>query len=166
MNINEIEQSIINVLRDTGKQLVAACAYSNPERTKTIFRNLTNYAYVKNLRVWSEPNERDKSINEWLYDFTIYEGQTPIDIDKILVALESEWNGDFKEIKYDFYKLVQSRSILRVMIFQADDVNRTFDDLVKIVDTSAMSLSGDRYLFAGWRWREKDPFIFRPYVKG
>ena len=166
MDINEIEQGMIKVLGDTGKQLVEARAFNNTERTKAVLTNLTKFIYVYDprLQVWSKRNDVDSTLNGWLYDLTVCDGRSQDDIDKVLVALESEWNADFKEIKYDFYKLVQSRSMLRVMIFQADDVNRTIDDLVKIVGTSAMTLSGDHYLFAGWRWREKEPFIFRPYV--
>ena len=93
----------------------------------------------------------------------ICEGQTPIDIDKIWVALESEWSLKFDEIKYDFYKLIQSRSMLRVMVFQSLDVAKTNNDLVMILESSQMSVRGDRYLFAGWN--DEDGFRFKLHAK-
>jgi hypothetical protein len=167
MNIIEIEQGLVSIMEDTAKRLRDTRAYTNKERTRVMFTDLTKFFYnnYKTLEVWTCPNDTDHTINGWLFDFTVCDGRTPDDIDKILVALESEWNADFKEIKYDFYKLVQSRALLRVMVFQADDVNQSISDLIKIVAASQMSVSGDRYLFAGWSWGDKNGFTFKPYVK-
>ncbi len=128
-----------------------------------IFTDLTKYAYSLPLRVWRKKNELDPTLTGCLYDFMMCEGNILIDIDKVWVALESEWSLKFDEVKYDFYKLVQSRSMLRVMIFQSRDVEKTFGDLLKIVETSQMSVCGDRYLLAGWN--DDDGFTFRPHTK-
>ena len=166
MNANDIDQAIIRVIADTAQRLTENRNHSDADWTTAIFTALTKYAYDDlKLRVWSKKNEVDPTLTGCLYDFMICEGKTPIDIDRVWVAIESEWSLSFNEIKYDFYKLVQSRSMLRVMIFQSRDVERTISDLVKILETSQMSICGDRYLFAGWD-DEKNAFTFKSHIKG
>ena len=150
MNTNDIEQAIIPLIRDAPERLIEQGNHSNADWTTAIFTALTKYAYDLNLRVWTKKNEKDPTLKGCLYDFMICEGKTPIDIDRLWVAMESEWNPKFDEIKYDFCKLIQSRSMLRVMVFQSRDVERTISGLVNILETSQISISGDRYLFAGW----------------
>lgn len=67
--------------------------------------------------------------NEWLYDLIWYkDDSTKNDVYKpglmeIPLVLESEWDLDFKEIKYDFEKLLLSNSKLKVMICQCHKSN-------------------------------------------
>jgi hypothetical protein len=91
------------------------------------------------------------------------EGKAGEDIGKVWVALESEWSPYFEKVKEDFYKLVLGRSMLRVMIFKSRDVEKDISKLVRILETSPMSVSGDRYLFAGWS--EDEGFIFKSHSK-
>ena len=163
MNTNDIEKAIIRLISDASQRLIENGNHSNAAWTTAIFTDLTKYAYDLNLLVWTKPNELDDTLNGFLYDFVICEGHTPIDIDKVWVAMECEWNLAFDEIKYDFYKLVQSRSMLRVMIFQSRDVKRTTSDLVSILETSQMSMCGDHYLLAGWS--DEDGFTFTSHTK-
>jgi hypothetical protein len=117
MNVNDIEQAIIRVISNASRRLIENRIHSDADWTTAIFTDLTEYAYGLNLRVWSKRNEVDPTLTGCLYDFMICEGETPIDINKVWVALESEWSLKYDNIKYDFYKLVQSRSMLRVMMF-------------------------------------------------
>ena len=164
MTTDQIEQGLIQVITEAAGKLVDARIHNDSAWTGAIFSGLTAYAYSLNLNVWSRPNEEDATLNECLYDLIICEGRTPTDIDKVWVVLESEWNFDFNEIKYDFTKLTLCRSMLRVMVFQSRTVNRISEDLVKLVDESKMSLTGDRYLFAGWD--DDNGFTFRSHTKG
>jgi len=166
-NTDDIEQGIIKVLCDTSKQLADAELNSDRARTEAIFKAITELASSVNLKV--RVTEENKANNAWLYDLTVFDG-TPDDIYKVWVALESEWNPYLDHIKYDFYKLVQSRSMLRVMLFKSDDCHTITNTLVKIVETSEMSESGDRYLFAGWDWEKRHNtdngmFHIRQYTK-
>ncbi len=164
MNTNDIEHTIILLIRDTTERLIEQRNHSDADWTTAIFTALTKYAYDLKLRVWTKTNEIDHTLTGCLYDFMICEGKTHIDIDKVWVAMECEWSLKFDEIKYDFYKLIQSRSMLRVMIFQSRDVERTINDLVNILETSQMSVCGDRYLFAGWS--DENGFSFKTHTKG
>jgi hypothetical protein len=163
MNTNDIEQGIIRVISDASQQLIENKNHSDAGWTDGIFTALTKWAYGLNLWVWSKNNEVDRTLTGFLYDFMVCEGKTGTDIDKVWVAMESEWKLPFDEIKYDFYKLIQSRSMLRVMIFQSKDVERTIGDLINILEKSQMSVSGDRYLFAGWH--DDNGFTFKSHTK-
>jgi len=158
----EVEE-ISNRISAVSNTLLNEKISSNKEWTKAIFESLTEYAYENNKRIWSHPNNIDHTINEWLYDLVIFDGETPTDISEILVTLESEWNSSFDEIKYDFYKLIQSRSNLRVMIFQANNVSDTTEKLVKLLEFSNIAQTGDQYLFACWN--DSSGFYMLPYVK-
>jgi hypothetical protein len=164
MDTNQLEEAIKNVISIASERMVKNRNTSNADWTTAIFTDLTEYAYGLPLRVWTKKNECDDTLTGCLYDFMMCEGQTPIDIDKVWVALESEWSLNFDEIKYDFYKLVQSRSMLRVMIFQSRDVEKTISELGNILEKSQMSVCGDRYLLAGWN-DDDGRFTFRPHTK-
>src|SRR5690606_6416928 len=102
-----------SVVTDVGQTNVAGKVTSDYLWTRNIKTGLTKMAYETfKLDVWSEPNDHDNTVNEWLYDFVMYEKAegTKWDIKKIHLILESEWNSSHDEIKYDFYKLLQGRS--------------------------------------------------------
>jgi hypothetical protein len=162
-NTDNIEECIIRVIRDASVYLGEKNIRNDSAWTDEIFTRLTRYAYGLDLHVWSKKNSADPTINGWVYDFVICECRPPVDISKVLVAMESEWNRDFNEVKYDFYKLLHGRSILRVMIFQSRDVMRDIEELVKIVNNSEASQIGDRFLLAVWN--DNDGFFFWPYTK-
>jgi hypothetical protein len=160
MNTSEMEEGIRRAVTDASKRLPS-------DWTDGIFTALTAWVYkdLPSAVVWCKKNEADPTLSGCLYDFMITEpGETRNDIKRVLVALESEWSPYFEEIKYDFYKLVQSRSGLRVMIFQSRDVGKTTRDLMDILEKSPMSVTGDRYLFAGRN--DENAFTFRSHIKG
>ena len=156
------ELGIMGAIEATGKRL-SGRHHTNGEWTTAILSDLHRYADGLGLRVWTTPNAVDSTTNKWLYDFVISEGPTPQDIARVLVAVECAWDCPFCKIKCDFLKLVQSRSTLRVMIFQSNDVEKTTNGLIEIVEVSKMSVPGDQYLFV--RWNGQDGFTFTSHTK-
>jgi len=170
MNTNDIEQNISQLIVEASLRLTDNRIHSNAAWTDAIFLALTNFAYKLNppLWVWTKKNAADTTLNGFLYDFTIREGANTEDrnkIDKVWVAMEIEWKSGWDEIRYDFYKLILGRSMLRVMIFQSRHVEQTISDLVEVLETNSMSICGDRYLFAGWS-DKKNGFTFKSHTKG
>jgi hypothetical protein len=59
---------------------------------------------------------------EWLYDMVWYreegEGEDKR-LTEVALVVESEWKSDFRNIKYDFEKLLVANASLRLMICQA-----------------------------------------------
>jgi hypothetical protein len=158
MKTSELEANITRILASASKQ----------DWTDGIFTALTVWAYkdLPSAVVWCKKNEHDPTLSGWLYDFMIAEpGETSNDIKSVLVALESELSDlSFGGIKHDFYKLVQGRSGLRVMVFRSMNVERTIGDLIAILENSPMSVTGDRYLFAGRN--DEHVFTFKSHTKG
>jgi len=168
MNTGDIEAGCKRVIRDAAERLTKDRIVNDTAWTDAIFEDLTRYAYhelVPGLCVWSKGNAVDRTLTGFLYDFMACEGEGKAgeDIGKVWVSLESEWSPYFEKVKEDFYKLVLGRSMLRVMIFKSRDVEKDISKLVRILETSPMSVSGDRYLFAGWS--EDEGFIFKSHSK-
>ena len=66
------------------------------------------------------PTPKDR---EWLYDLIWFQNSPEKHLEKLVMALESEWSRDPDEILYDFEKLLVARAPLKVMIFQDNGGN-------------------------------------------
>ena len=108
---------------------------------------------------------------EWLYDvcWLAYDPKVGADAvsypgayTELILALESEWLQNFDDIWDDFCKLVPSRAMLRVMIFEKqtlEAVEKTMEDLEPSIIGFRASQDGDRYLFCGL-WSEAQQYRF------
>lgn len=161
----QITHQVEDVIKTTAETLLAQKITQDKVWTEKIMSNLTRAAYDRNLWVCARPNEVDDTIKEWLYDMTWYTAfdEKGYEMQSIPLILESEWNISIDEIKADFYKLVQGRADLRVMLFQAFDVHETIDTLEEMVTNCPIALPGDNYLFAGWN--NINGFTFKSFTK-
>lgn len=66
------------------------------------------------------PTPKDR---EWLYDLIWFQNSPEKHLERLVMALESEWSRDPDEILYDFEKLLVARAPLKVMIFQDNGEN-------------------------------------------
>ena len=68
------------------------------------------------------------------------------------LALESEWELKFDKILEDFEKLVVSRALLRVMIFETslNTGEQHFNRLIEAIRCYSGTQRGDQYLLACW----------------
>ena len=67
--------------------------------------------------------------------------------------MEIEWTPtevNFGEVVKDFFKLVQARADLRVMVFQGNDVISKTEQLIAMAENFEGTQQGDRWLFVGW----------------
>lgn len=164
-NAKKIEETLSNV----SDSLIDQNVHNNDRKwTREIKTELFKLGDSIGYSVYtSKANDYDDSSNEYLYDMIWYtsedESSRVHDLREINMALESEWKMSFDEIKYDFYKLVQSRAELRVMIFQSKDVTTIMNQLKSIINESMISLKGDFYLLAGWD--DNDGFSFELITK-
>lgn len=142
--------------------------------TQAIMDSLTALAYDENYNYYvygKKCNSVDDTITGCLYDMLWYTPKVLPDLpvrntifDKIHLVLECEWKKDMSEIMYDFQKLVQARSDHRVMIFESFETDKTIDILIHYIESSSLSVKGDRYLIAALR-AEDGVFNFKSYVK-
>jgi hypothetical protein len=109
--------------------------------------------------------------SEWLYDLTCREENDYIK--NILLVLESEWknskNKFYKEnIRYDFEKLLVSRSKYRAIVLEANN-HKEKEDIVgqlrKCIEQFEDSKEEDRYLFVCWmQSKDERKFDFSVYI--
>jgi hypothetical protein len=100
---------------------------------------------------------RDDYSSEWLFDLIWYRNDKDGFLIEVPLVMESEWDFKFTGIKYDFEKLLCSRSKYRVMIFQGSSINITIirNKLQQSINVFRESRSEDRYLLAGWNCDSK-----------
>ena len=81
--------------------------------------------------------------------------------------MEIEWGfgakGMREKVITDFTKLIQARALLRVMVFQGNSIESTFNELETMVRQLIGTQIGDRYLLVGWGW-DTDKSHIRPIV--
>jgi len=89
--------------------------------------------------------------------------------DEVHLVCESEWSNDFfNQVLWDFYKLLFTRSKIRLLVFQVSKKNykEYKNKLIEIIEKSKSCLKGDLFLFAIWHLdREPDGFIVEKYIK-
>jgi hypothetical protein len=102
---------------------------------------------------------------EWLYDIAWFQLDYVKNITDVPLVVEVEW-GTRKYIKYDFEKLLVSRSKYRVMVFKAASdsaVRDLFREMRQWITKFHRTTIGDRYLLVGWS-RKSDHWIVKPFV--
>ena len=95
---------------------------------------------------------------EWLYDHHWREVSQNDELVSIPLAMEIEWGFDPRKLKEDiladFYKLVQAKTELRVLVFQGPPpIASLLDQLERRFRGFHLTTSGDRYLFVGYEGR-------------
>jgi len=164
--MDTIELEIEKTLNNVANELPAGMKLT--VWTRAIKTALTELAYRIGYNVYtSKANDHDDTTNECLYDMLWYQSLDghSNDLNRIHLALESEWNMSFDEIRYDFYKLIQARAEHRVMIFQSFDINSTMRELTDLINKSRVSEIGDKYLLVAWNAHDDDKFTFNLVVK-
>ncbi|MFL9836137.1 hypothetical protein ABS768_01425 [Flavobacterium sp. ST-75] len=87
---------------------------------------------------------------EWLYDLVWFKSNAENSLQTVPLVMECEWNRNFKEIKYDFEKLLLSNSDYRLMICQTN-TNNLFElksYFKNAVQGYELLKQGDRFLVA------------------
>lgn len=134
--------------------------------TKAIKQLLCDYAKKEGYRVAASGcSGADES--EFLYDMTWWQQEGEF-MTRIPLILESELHAPAELIDNDFYKLMLGRADHRIWIFERktiEQVNETFEAIIKNIRHFTHSLSGDRYLLMGVDWSPRE-FHSRLYVHG
>jgi len=151
-----------DILERIGEKLLKDGITNRKEWTSEIKKQFTKLARSERPEVTiatAESAIKNKDAGEWLYDLVW------IKFDKnnhfmlsIELALESEW-GNIDEIYEDFQKLLQSKSKIKIMIFQtasSDKCKSLFSDLHKWYNKYNPKLIGHEiYLAACWCNKEE-----------
>ena len=89
---------------------------------------------------------------EWLFDLTWYRNDADGYLSETYLVLESEWNGAYADIKYDFEKLLVAKATLKVMVFQGFDFNLSelFTSLERGIRAFQKKSSDEIYILAAF----------------
>lgn len=104
--------------------------------------------------------------SEWLFDLVWYEEDEKNRLVRIPLIVESEWNKDYRAIKYDFEKLLVGNAERRLMICQAytENVEGLFVKLEEAI-VAFKENYGDRFLIVIYDCRTWDTFHYRTFTK-
>jgi hypothetical protein len=117
--------------------------------------------------------KRTGDCSEWLYDFVCYT-ENDFGLEDVLFVAESQWmnhwhkDQNYKDILFDFEKLILARCQIRIMIFEANnetEIREYIGWLTKVVSLSKLTQTSDRYMFVGWNI-EKEDFSTDLYIHG
>ena len=142
----ELIGQVCTTLNNAVKQLIADNIASNRAWTHTLLLNLVELGVSNEYGVCPWPESMKGS---WLYDLIWYveeaEGECPLRIRDVILALESEWSLYLCDIRYDFQKLVQAKSRIKVMLCRmlADG---EMEELKKDIETFARKDESETYL--------------------
>jgi len=145
-------KEIKDTLDNTARMLYKDSKTDYKSWTRAIKTNLLNLAHQTFDYYYyaGTDNDYDITTNEWLYDMVWYEAYDNKKIKRIRLVLECEWSTNFKEIEYDFQKILLAKSDLRVMIFQSLDAESITKSLINMIEQFKQATKGDEYLFAAW----------------
>ena len=149
MNVQQIEDAIVSALKTIPIQ--SPNGASKTERTKAIKIAISELGYKHNYFVCGDP--RPGCDGAFLCDLSWYTS-TPAPEGNLLempLALESEWHASYKQIKYDFEKLLVAKSKFKVMVFQASGRNAAnyFKQLEQGIRNYQGGSFGEIYLLEG-----------------
>ena len=107
---------------------------------------------------------------EWLYDLIWYKEEKRSGLNlmtDVVLALESEWSTYFEDIRYDFQKLVQAKSRLKMLISQ-ELTKEEFAMLKQDIECFHGKDESEIYIFAMWvGHKDKDhPFRYKKHRSG
>ena len=104
---------------------------------------------------------------EWLYDLIWYteeKSDWPNRMTDVVLVLESEWSQKLSDIRYDFQKLVQAKSRLKMLISNSLSVEE-FDMLKSDIECFQQKDGFEIYIFAMWVGGD-EPFRYIIYRNG
>lgn len=107
---------IISTLRKIPKEILSG--EKDSAWTKAVKQALGKLGVQKGYKICASGIEYE---NEWLYDLVWYKEDNDNFLSSVPLVMESEWDKSFKAIKYDFEKLLLSKSKYKIMIFQATE---------------------------------------------
>ena len=98
--------------------------------------------------------------NEWLFDlvWAIETGQDNWELERLLLVMESEWNRNPDNQRYDFQKLLVARAAIKVFVFQEPDRenhDEKIHEFTRMLKAYKNNDEDEIYFFAGLLYANK-----------
>ena len=151
----KLTSEIENCLCDVAKELTDEGRMSNKDWTQECLGKLAELGEKNGYHAATCSRCGD---HEWLYDLIWWKGEDGGMTDLIL-ALESEWSPSFRDVRYDFQKLVQARARIKVLISDAMSIEDR-QILISDIDNFALDDNDGVYLFVMYNGNPAKPRRF------
>ena len=117
--------------------------------TKAVFKAIADLGVRTNHRICSSSSDGEHD-SGWLYDLIWYKVDDQGQLLSVPLILECEWHTNYERIKYDFEKLLISRSKYKVMIFQAkgEKMEKYFQNLEAGIQAFESAAADEAYILA------------------
>lgn len=153
-------------LTEVGQALLRNSRFSNKDWTVGIISKLGGLALGAGYTVYPELTEggETRKSSEWLYDLIWCEEDKEDEwaFRGIGLVLESEWLSDLWNLNYDFQKLVQAKTEVKVFVCNnLSDAN--LKHLADNIKSFKPQNESERYLFALYQYNTDQPFIYRMF---
>jgi len=157
----EICQALERIARDDRKREIKRRAW-----TRRVKQELFDLGRKHGFGLYTDI--RGAEWMQWMFDLAWAKGRDRGETTFLRLALvmECEWNWDLESLEIDFSKLVVARAERRLFVFEqrnAKKVDEVIERCQRVVRRFKGTLPGDRYLFAGYAFKEEG-FIYRLWV--
>lgn len=150
MEINEMVNLIKKCLINVCENMVSNPFNKETSWTEEIKNSLAQLGEYKGYDICTATKGKEYQ-SEWLYDLVWYKEDTQGFLIDVPLVVESEWGKHLvKDIKFDFEKLLLSRSYLKLMICNCQEKNRDnyLQYFQKAINVCPLVTKGDLYLIA------------------
>lgn len=145
-----IEELYIDFCNNFKKVSTLTQNSSSPEWTKNIYDYFYNLGKENSFRVYAKPNVIKDGEREYLVDlcWSQEEGTEYQDYKGLDLILESEWETKKDEIMWDFCKLVDIKSFLKIMILCVlrEEFDVILQEMLEAINASRIKFKEENYL--------------------
>ena len=152
--LNDVEKQILETVRMLPIRVENS---TNTEWTAAAKNLIGNLGISLGWKICASCNNEEFE-NEWLYDLVWYKDDREHELLDVGLVLECEWDQNYRGIRYDFEKLLLSKSEYKVMIFQGDarSISMAFTKMKLSIEKFRQKSSGERYLLIALNYNEDE----------
>ena len=142
----ELLHEIVAVIQQIPAKMLPGS--SEGEWTREIIKDFKQLGYQSGYWVCPDANQ---STGAWLYDLCWYRNKND-ELVEVPMVLESEWSRHWKDIRFDFEKLLQAKASIKVMIFEEGETSleKIWEHLLSSIRAFGNPEEGECYLLAGF----------------
>jgi hypothetical protein len=148
--VKTIIEQLKKCLDESSTMMVSGNVYGDANWTEQLKKALGRVGRQNGFKVCGSTKEQEFE-REWLYDLVWYKEDEQGFLIEAPLTVESEWKKDLiKDIKFDFEKLLLSRSNLKLMICncQNQQIGTFVDYFQKAINVCPFVPLGDSFLIA------------------
>ena len=161
-NYNPVEEKIIMTMNSLHERIADS---SDSAWTHQIKKDIGKLGIEEGWGICAGGMKNEGFEAEWLYDLVWFESNKNNELLDVGLVLESEWNKSFDQVKYDFEKLLLSKSKYKVMVFQNGEkaTEEIFNILERILNNCRLAETPERYLLFGYN-NQDDSFHIKHII--